>query len=57
MTTHIQMWSGVVLVALGLGALPLLSWFRSHELVQNGLALSGALSCVVNGVALIIAPL
>jgi uncharacterized membrane protein YidH (DUF202 family) len=47
-------WAGIVLVAVGLIGFGASRWMRSHELVQDGLVLSGCLSCVVNGIALLL---
>jgi hypothetical protein len=47
-------WAGVVLVAVGLIGFGLSRWKRSHESVQNGLVLSGCVSCVLNGIILLL---
>ena len=46
-------WAGMVLIAVGLIGFGVSLWKRSHELVQNGL-LTGCLSCVVSGSALLL---
>jgi hypothetical protein len=47
-------WVGIVLVALGLIGFGASRWMHSHEPVQNGLMLSGYVSCVLNGIALLL---
>jgi hypothetical protein len=43
-----------VLIAVGLIGFAVSFWERSHESVQNGLMLTGCLSCVVSGSALLL---
>ena len=47
-------WAGVALVAVGLIGLGLSRWKHSHESVQNGLVLSGCVSCVLSGIILLL---
>jgi hypothetical protein len=47
-------WAGIVLIAVGLIGFGLDRWKRIHEMVQNGLVLSGSLSYVLNGIALLL---
>jgi hypothetical protein len=47
-------WSGIVLVAAGLVLFGFSRWSRSHISVQNGLVFAGCLSCLFNGIALLI---
>jgi len=50
----IWFWSGIILIAVGVTSYGLSRWHSSHESVQNGLVLSGSLSCLVNGLALVV---
>ena len=47
-------WAGMVLIAVGLIGFGVSFWTRSHESVRNGLVLSGCLSCVLSGSALLL---
>jgi hypothetical protein len=47
-------WAGMVLIAVGLIGFAVSFSNRSHESVRNGLVLSGWLSCVLSGSALLL---
>ena len=47
-------WSGVALIAAAVVLFGFSRWRSSHEMVENGLVLSGCLACLVNGIALVV---